>query len=51
MAESMVHSLVIPIIGYYLASPAFDTEMIDDYVLINPYMIDGVLSSLHMNEY
>lgn len=47
----MVHSLVMPVTGFQLASLVVGTEMVDEYVPIDPHMVEWVPLSLHMDEY
>lgn len=47
----MVHSLSVPVIRSQQTSPVVNTEMVDEYVPVEPYMVDGVPLSLCMDKY
>lgn len=51
VAEMTVHSLVVPPTRSHATSSIIDTEMVNEYVLIDPHMKDGVALFLHIDEY
>lgn len=51
VVESMILSLVAIIIGSQIVPSIEDTKMIDEYVLIDPYMVDGVPLSTCISKY
>lgn len=50
VVETMVHSLVVPITESHPTLLVVHTEVVNEYILIDPYMIDGVLLSLRMDK-
>lgn len=51
VVEMMIHSLIVLVIRSQPALLAVDTEIVDEYVLVDPHMIDCVSLSFCMDEY